>query len=108
MLDVVFIVLMILALIGALFALNELSVRMAIPGVIRLLREKNAVGLENAISIDELGVKSDFSIPSVWRRRDYKPDAMRNLVKAKVVLVTADRKVYLSEENLATSKWHKV
>jgi hypothetical protein len=112
MLDAIFIVLVLAALFGGLLMLHNFSVKQAIPQVLRILRQKNAISIDSAKTLDELGIKYQYSaqsaIQGMWKRRDYKPDAMRSLIKAQVVLVTEDRKVYLSEEKLAASKWNRL
>jgi hypothetical protein len=99
-------VLMIIFVVVAV-VLPRWGVRRAIPFVIRIFRNRNAVGKQNAKTIDELGLKPTRKgmIETMFGPRDYRLAALRSLVKANVVQMTEDRKFYLSEENLAASKW---
>jgi hypothetical protein len=83
------------------------NARRAIPTVIRIFRERNAVGRDNAKAIDELGVKPPKKgvIRMIFAPRYYTIDAIGSLIKANIVQKTEDGKLYLSEENLAASKW---
>jgi hypothetical protein len=107
MATVAFIIILVALFILVAFVLPRWGLRRAIPSVIQIFRGSNAVGHSNAKTIDELGLKPARKgmIETMFGPRDYRLAAVAHLVKAKVVQITEDRKFYLSEENLAASKW---
>ena len=98
------IVLVIVFIVVALVLPQFLVMRTA-PKVIRIFRQKNAVGEKNAKAVEELGLKQRSMIENVLRRRDYKPRALQLLLSANVVQMTEDGKLYLDEENLSMTRW---
>ena len=107
MVKAAFIVALVALFILVAIVLPRWGVRRAIPSVIQILRHRNAVGRENAKTIDELGLKPPKKgmVEMIIGQRDYRLVGLRHLVKANVIQTTEDRKFYLSEENLAASKW---
>jgi len=76
-----------------------------VPKVIRIFRFQNAVGARNARTIDELGLRPKPMLQRIFSRRDYKPQALQSLIKANIIQITDEGKLYLSEEILAESRW---
>jgi hypothetical protein len=107
MANVAFIIILVVLFLLVAFVFPRWGTRRAIPSVIQIFRHRNAVGKDNAKTIDELGLRPARKgmIETMFGPRDYRLAALGHLVKAKVVQMTEDRKLYLSEENLATSKW---
>ena len=105
--SMVFIVLLVVMFILGMIVLPQLLIRRAIPSVIRIFRHHNAVGVKGARTIDELGLKPRTMIDRMWRPRDYKPRALQLLIKANIIQMTEDGKLYLSEENLTATKWKR-
>ena len=89
----------------ALFVIPQLMTARAIPQVIKIFRKQNAVGIENAKALEELGFKPRALFDRMTKTRDYKPRALQLLIQAKVIQTTEDGKVYLSTENLAKTRW---
>ncbi len=100
------IILLVIILLVAIFVLPQFFIGRAIKKVIRILRENNAVGARNAKFVDELGLQSKGMLENMMKPRDYKPRALQLLISANIVQMTDDGKVYLSEENLAATKWY--
>jgi hypothetical protein len=105
--------LIILVLIVALFlvaiiAIPQWLLKRAMRQVIGILREQKATNVENARALDELGFKPRGIMQNVLRGRDYKPYAVDLMVKAQIIQVTEDGRLYLSEEKLSNSKMIKV
>jgi hypothetical protein len=98
------IVLVIVFIVVALVLPQFLVMRTA-PKVIRIFRQKNAVGAKNAKPIEELGLKQRSVIENMLRRRDYKPRALQLLISANIVQMTEDGKLYLDEESLSMTRW---
>ena len=99
-----------LILLGILFVLAmlfipQMMMRRAIPKVIRIFQHNNAVGIKNAKALDELGLKPRGMLENLGRLRDYKPRALQLLISANIVHITEDGKFYLSEEDLAVTRW---
>ena len=103
--DTVSVILLLLVVFLLLFLVSWLSTRGAIPSVIKVFRKHNAIGIDNAKTREELGLKAQSVIDHMWKFHDYKPDALQTLINARVVQKTEDNRLYLSEVNLADSKW---
>ena len=72
--------------------------RRAVLQVITIFKKHQALDAERAKTIEELGLS-----PQGFRlrvMRDYKPRAVDMLIKAKIIEVTEDRKLYLLEKNI--------
>ena len=107
MANAIIIVVLVAIFVVVTWVLPRRSTRRAIPTVIRIFRERNAVGRGNAKAIDELGLKPPKKgvIRMMFTPRDYTINAIGSLMKANIVQKTEDGKLYLSEENLAASEW---
>lgn len=105
--DTVFLVLLVILVMLGLTVVPQLFMRRAIPSVIKIFRQQNAIGIKNAKTIDELGLKSQNIMDKMWKWRNYKPDALKILISVNIVQMSEDGKLYLSEENLAASKWNR-
>jgi len=70
--------------------------KQAIPSIIQVFRDHNAVGLRNAKTIDET--------PRMFRVPDYRLTALSSLIKATVIQLTEEGKLYLYKENPAAAK----
>ena len=94
----------------ALFLVPQLRVRSAISSIIRIFRQANAINESNAKTLDELGLKITVSAPSSFgglTGGDPKQTALKELQDAHIVQSTPDGKLFLSEANLANSRWGK-
>jgi hypothetical protein len=98
------ILLIIIAMMSMLFIPQWLTKR-AIPRVIRIFREHNAIGIKNAKTIDELGLRPRGMMEQMFRRRDYKQYALTALMRADIIQMTEDGRLYLSEEKLSESSF---
>ena len=101
--SVILIVLIIVLMLAALFILPQWRLRRAIRQVIRILREHNAVGIKNARTIDELGLRPRRMLEGMFKGRDYKKYALSALMKAEIIQITEDGRLYLSEDKLIAS-----
>jgi hypothetical protein len=88
-------------------SLPYLLIRRAVGRVIKIFRRQNAISVESARTIDELGLRPRTWLQGMFRGRDYKPQALDILLKADIVQMTEDSKLFLSEEKLAASKLSK-
>lgn len=71
--------------------------------VIRIFREKNAIGVQNARTIEELGLAPKSMLQRMSGPRDWKPRALDLLIQAKVVLAREDGRLYIPEGSLTDS-----
>ena len=101
--EVLIIILLIIIAIVAMIVLPQWRVKRAVPQVIRIFREYNAIGIKNAKTIDELGLKPRSMLEQMLKRRDYKQYALQALMRAEIIQMTEDGKLYLSEERLNES-----
>ncbi len=98
-------ILLTILVIVLVFVLPQVLIRRAISTVIRTFREKKALAPENARTIDELGLRPRTMLQAIFRGTRYKTTALLVLRNAGVIQTTEERKLYLSEENLAGSKY---
>ncbi len=70
--------------------------------MIQAFREYDATSEENAITAEQLNIKrrSIFNL----RARDFKKEALVSLIAIGAVQMTEDDRLYLSEENLISTK----
>lgn len=103
--DTLMVIVLVIVFIVVALVLPQFLVMRTAPKVIRIFRQKNAVGAKNAKPIEELGLKQRSMIENVLRRRDYKPRALQLLIGADIVQMTEDGKLYLDEESLSMTRW---
>jgi hypothetical protein len=106
--DILFLVLIIVLFIATMLFLPQFLLARSIPKVIRIFREHNAVGASNAKTLQELGLQPKSMFQRMFSRRDYKPQALQFLLRATIIEMTEDGKVYLNEENLLLSRWRNL
>ena len=80
------------------FALSLLLQRRALQFVIGNFRKKRAFDKKKSIPGTELGIMPKHAL---FKKRDYKPQALQFLVNTGVVQMTDEQKFYFSEEKLA-------
>jgi hypothetical protein len=90
--------------LAALFLIPGWLLRRAVRQVIKIFRQHNAIDATTAKSDSELGLSPQPFRKRLMHTRDYKPYALTVMMRAGVVLLTDDEKLYLSEEKLANSK----
>ena len=103
--DILFIVIIIIAFILAFIFIPQLMLMRNVPKVIRIFRKQNAVGENNAKTIEELKLQPKSMFQRMLSRRDYKPQALQFLLRTTVIKMTEDGKVYLNEDNLYRTRW---
>jgi hypothetical protein len=104
---IIFIVLLVVLALLAMFVIPQWRLRRAIRQVIRILREHNAIGIKSAKTVDELGLKPRSMLEGMFRGRDYKQYALSTLMKAEIIKTTGEGKLYLMEDKLAASNLGK-
>ncbi len=94
-----FFVVMVLAFAGVLY-IRAFFTKRAIFKVIEIFYQHNAVGIDGAKTLNELGLKPPDFFQRITRPRDYRQYALQILVKRGFVLEKEDGKEYLAEERL--------
>jgi hypothetical protein len=90
---------MIVALVGV-FYIRAFLTRRAIFKVIDIFYQQNALGVNGAKSLHELGLENPNFFQKITRPRDYKQSALQILMKREIVLVNEDGRFYMVEERL--------
>ena len=106
--DVLFIVLLVLLFIVVVLVVPQWMLSRNVPKVIRIFRQQNAVGEKNAKTIEELGLQPKSMFQRMFNRRDYKPQALQFLIRATIIEMTEEGKVYLNEATLMRTKWRNL
>ena len=99
---VLIIIFVVVILMLAIF-LPALLVRRAMVVVIKIFRANNAVTETNAKVQGDLGLNPKNLLDRFFTLRDYKPQALELLIEARIVQVTNEGKLYLSEQKLTSS-----
>ena len=86
---------------GGAFYLRHILTRRAVVKVVRIFYQHNAVGMQGARTLRELGLERPDFVKRAVSPRDYKQAALQVLVKQGVIRVNTDGSVYMIEENLA-------
>ncbi|MFC1915092.1 hypothetical protein ACFLW4_00105 [Chloroflexota bacterium] len=100
-----FISVMVALFILAVFVIPQLMLMRNIPKVIRMFRERNAIGEKNARTMEELGLLTKPLYKRMFSRRDYKAQAMQFMIRTSLIEITEDGKLYINEDNLYRTKW---
>lgn len=97
--DILFFSILIIGTLLALLYIPAFLMKRAIAEVRRIFDKHGAIGVENAKTVDELGLAPPGLIGRLTKPRDYKPHALRYLKQAGEVLMTGDAKLYMVKEN---------
>ena len=105
--NTLFIIIIVVLGLLAMFVVPQFLLRRAIFKVIQIFQQHNAIGVKNAKAADELGLNPRTFVEGIFRGRDYKPRALQSLMQSEIVLMTEDGKLYLSEEKLISLRLYK-
>ena len=100
-------ILVILVVLGGVAAALFISARMtkrAVGQVIAIFQKHNAIGIQQAKTVNELGLTPPNLMDRFTRMRDYKQNALSVLMKAEIVQTTEEGKLFISAEKLAELK----
>jgi hypothetical protein len=95
---IIFAFVLTLMVVGALW-LSAYLTRRAIHKVIRAFCQNSALAFREAKSRDELGLPPPDLAQRLTHFRDYKPVALKFLIDRDIVHVTANGKLYLTEDD---------
>ena len=93
------IVFVIIAFGGGLYIRTFLT-RRAIFRVIEIFYQHDALGMNSAKTLNELGLERPDFLQRMTRPRDYRQTALQVLIKEGIVNVIEDGRVYMIEEKL--------
>jgi len=94
-----FFLLTILVLAGFLF-LSTYKGRRAVSKVVAAFYQHNALDVQGAKTLRELGLERPDFVQRMMKPRDYKQYALQFLIRKGVLLATEDGRLYLVEEKL--------
>ncbi len=100
-------ILVIVVVLGGVAAALFISARMtrrAVRQVIAIFEKHNAIGIQHAKTVHELGLTPPNLIDRFTRMRDYKQSALNILLKAGIVQTTEEGKLFISVEKFAELK----
>ena len=98
------IVLLIIIFMVLLVVIPLMMNKNAVMQVIKRLRQHQALDIQSAKTVEEIGLQPLSLRERMLRFRDYKPAALQGLIRTDIVQTTEDGRVYLSEEHLRNSK----
>lgn len=89
-----------IAIVGLLliFIIIKLRLRRASREVIRILKQQNAIDINNSLTLEELGIQSRGMMLSFFKGSDYRIHALINLIKDGTIKATEEGRLYLSPE----------
>jgi hypothetical protein len=94
-------IIMILVGLGVIFLSFYISMQMtrrAVTRVLEIFESKNAIGIQQAKTIDELGLRPPGFVERLVRFRDYRQNAMKLLAQAGIVFMTEEGKLFIPRE----------
>jgi phage-related holin len=96
---ILILILMIIAFGGASYIRTFLT-RRAIFKVIEIFYQHNALGINSAKTLHQLGLERPDFLQKMMSRRDYKQNALQILVKRGIIIENEDGRLYMVEEKL--------
>jgi hypothetical protein len=93
------IIFMIVALSGTFFV-RAFFTRRTIFKVVKIFYQHNALGINDAKTLRELGLERLDFVRRMMKPRDYKQYALQILIKRGMINVNADGRLYMVEERL--------
>ncbi len=102
---VIFIAVIVILAILAIFVVPRWRMKRAFRQVIQIFRAHNALNIKSAKTAEELGLVPRGMLDGLFRGRDYKPFALNLLTQGDIIQKTEDDKLYLSEAKLMDSEF---
>jgi hypothetical protein len=100
----VLIIFLVLGGIGIALFLSARMTKRAVGQVIAIFQKCNAIGIQQAKTVNELGLTPPNLMERFTRMRDYKQNALSILMKADIVQTTEEGKLFISAQKLAELK----
>ena len=92
-------ILIIIVFGGGLY-LRTFLTRKAIFKVVEIFYQSNALGMNSAKTLHELGLERPDFLQRMTRRRDYRQNALQILIRRGIISENEDGRLYLVEEKL--------
>jgi len=99
---ILILILIIIAFGGGLYISNFLT-RRAIFKVVEIFYQHDALGINDAKTLHELGLERPDIFQRISRLRDYKQNALQILMKEGIILENEGGRLYMVEEKLDES-----
>ena len=93
-------VLLCLGLVVLAHFISVRRIRSAVSRVIEIFQQHKAIGIQQAKTIDELGLRPPGMLERFGRLRDYKQTALKLLLKGEAIRITEEGKLYIPEEKI--------
>ena len=100
----ILIIFLVLGGIGIALFLSARMTKRAVGQVIAIFQKCNAIGIQQAKTVNELGLTPPNLMERFTRMRDYKQNALSVLMKAEIVQTTEEGKLFISDKKLAELK----
>jgi len=100
----VLIIFLVLGGIGIALFLSARMTKRAVGQVISIFQKYNAIGVQQAKTVNEMGLTPPSLVDRFTRMRDYKQNALSVLMKADIVQTTEEGKLFIPSEKLAELK----
>jgi len=94
------ILILIIVAFGVTLFVYAFKGRRAIHKVIEVFYQHNALGVNDAKTLEEIGLKKPDFAQRIMRGRDYKQYALQILIKRGVISVTEDGRFYMVEDKV--------
>lgn len=98
--SIIYFVIFIFLMLGIAFFISGQLTKRAIFKIIRIFGDENALSPERAKTIAELGLTPPSFIERIGRPRDYRQNALKILIKAGVVQLTEDGRLFIPENKI--------
>ena len=93
-------ILLVLIIFGGVSYIRAYLTRRAILRVIEIFYEHDALRMNSAKTLHELGLERPDLFQRMTRPRDYKQHALQVLMKRDIIIMNEDGKLYMLEEKL--------
>jgi len=100
----ILIIFLVLGGIGIALFLSARMTKRAVGQVIAIFQKCNAIGIQQAKTVNEMGLTPPNLMERFTRMRDYKQNALSILMKADIVQTTEEGKLFISAQKLAELK----
>ncbi len=100
----ILIIFLVLGGIGIALFLSARMTKRAVGQVIAIFQKCNAIGIQQAKTVNEMGLTPPNLMERFTRMRDYKQNALSILMKAEIVQATEEGKLFISAQKLTELK----
>jgi len=96
--SLIYFILFLIMIIGFAFFISAYMTKRAVSRVLAIFREHKAVGKTQGKTIEELGLIPPNFLDRIARPRDYRQSALKFLIKAEIIRLTEEGKLFIPEE----------